>query len=157
MGPGLATEVACWFQHPVMRREGVSQIVPALSLDDQGAQLSPLVERAVKIFAAQLDVPVAINEIADQLRITPRHLERTFKKSTGLNPTQYYRKLRMEAARQMVLYTNDRVADISAAVGYSSVQTFTKHYKNAFSFSPKADRSRINLFRVQSNLSVPSA
>lgn len=156
LGAGLATEVACWFQHPVMRREGVSQIVPTLSGDQSGTQLSPLVERAVRIFAANLDEPVSISEIADRLRISPRHLERSFKQSTGLNPTQYYRKLRMDAARQMILYTNERVADISAAVGYSAVQTFAKHYEATFSLSPKADRARINLFRVKGNLSVPS-
>lgn len=157
LGSGVATEVACWFQHPIMRREGVAQIVPALSRDRRGDSLAPLVERAVRLFAESLDQPIGVQEISETLGITPRHLERSFKQSTGLNPTQYYRKLRMDAARQMVLYTNEKLADISASVGYGNVQVFSKHYANAFGVSPKADRSRINLFRVQENLSVPSA
>ncbi|MEM9577835.1 MAG: helix-turn-helix domain-containing protein [Pseudomonadota bacterium] len=157
MGAGLATEVACWFQHPIMRREGVSQIVPALCRDRSGETLTPLVERAVKLFSECLAEPIRIQEIAETLGITPRHLERTFKQATGLNPTQYYRKLRMDAARQMILYTNEKLPEISAAVGYNSLQVFRKHYTNAFGVSPKADRSRINLFRVQENLLVPSA
>lgn len=156
MGAALATEVACWFQHPIMRREGVSQIVPALSRGSSGNTLSPLVERAIRHFAESLGDPIGIQELSESLGITPRHLERSFKQSTGLNPTQYYRKLRMDAARQMILYTNEKLAEVSAAVGYGSVQVFSKHYANAFGVTPKADRSRINLFRVQENLSVPS-
>ena len=156
LGPGVTTEVACWFQHPVMRREALMQAVPALAGDEKGERLSPLVARAVEIFSQNLQEPVTVGETAEQLGISARHIERAFKQATGLSPTHYYRKLRMEAARQIVLYTNDRLADVAGAVGYSSTQTFSKHYANAFGTTPREDRNRINLFRVKSNLSVPS-
>jgi transcriptional regulator GlxA family with amidase domain len=156
LGPKVATEVACWFQHPVIRREGVVQAIPALQSDAQGEQFPPLVARAVHIFAANIAEPVAIGDTADQLGISPRHLERAFKQATGLSPTHYYRKLRMEAARQIVLYTNDRIADIANAVGYGCTQTFGKHYQSAFTVSPREDRNKINLFRAKRNLPVPS-
>ncbi|WP_425040956.1 GlxA family transcriptional regulator [Primorskyibacter sp. S187A] len=157
LGPDISTEVACWFQHPVMRREGVGQAVPALSGNKAGEQLAPLVARAAKLFAEHISDPMSFADVAARLGITPRHLERSFKQSTGLNPTQYYRKMRMDAARQMILYTNDRLGDIGAAVGYSSAQTFAKHYRAAFGVTPREDRNRINLFRVKGNLSIPSA
>ncbi|MDA7424891.1 GlxA family transcriptional regulator [Thalassococcus lentus] len=156
LGNGIATEVACWFQHPVIRNTGVSQAVPSLSTGDTGDALSPLISRAVRILTENLSEPVGIGELADQLGITARHLERSFKQSTGLSPTHYYRKLRMDAARQMVRYTNERLGEIAAAVGYGSLQTFSKHYQSAFDVTPKQDRNRINLFRVKGNLSVPS-
>lgn len=157
LGASVATEVACWFQHPVMRREGVGQAVPALSADLAGEQLPPLVSRAAKILSDNLEEPIALSKVAQILGITPRHLERSFKAATGSNPTQFYRKMRMEAARQMVLYTNDRLNDIGAAVGYGSFQTFKHHYEAMFAVDPREDRKRINLFRVNGNLSVPSA
>ncbi len=156
LGKGIATEVACWFQHPVMRSEGVTQVVPALSSDGAGDALSPLVERAVAILARNLSEPIRVGDLADRLGITPRHLERSFKQSTGMNPSHYYRKLRMDAARQMVRYTNDRLADVAASVGYNSAPTFARHYQSAFGVSPREDRNRINLFRVTGNLPVPS-
>jgi transcriptional regulator GlxA family with amidase domain len=156
LGPGVATEVACWFQHPVMRRQGVVQSVPSLKGDAAGRELSPLVARAAQIFSQNISEPISIAEVADMVGITPRHMERAFKSSVGLNPTQYYRKLRMEAARQIVCYTNDRISDIAGSVGYSSLQTFAKHYRNAFDVTPKEDRNQINLFRVKENLPVPS-
>ncbi|MEO0486710.1 MAG: helix-turn-helix domain-containing protein [Pseudomonadota bacterium] len=156
LGAAMATEVACWFQHPVMRREGIGQAVPSHSGNAAGEQLPPLVARAVQIFSENLAEPVAMAVVADTLGISARHLERSFKKATGGNPSQYYRKMRMQAARQMVLYTNDRVAEIGAAVGYSSLQTFRARYEEAFSVPPDEDRNRINLFRVKGNLAIPS-
>lgn len=156
LGASIATEVACWFQHPVMRREGVGQAVPSQSGNSAGEQLPPLVARAVKIFAQNLEEPVLLAAVAGELGITTRHLERSFKSATGGNPTQFYRKMRMEAARQMVLYTNDRLGDIGAAVGYGSFQTFRLHYERMFQVDPKTDRNRINLFRVKGNLPLPS-
>ncbi|MEM6593995.1 MAG: helix-turn-helix domain-containing protein [Pseudomonadota bacterium] len=156
LGPSIATEVACWFQHPVMRREGVGQAVPALSANVAGEQLPPLVSRAAEIFSQNIEEPIALSEVAAALGISTRHLERSFKRATGANPTQFYRKMRMEAARQMVLYTNDRLSDIGAAVGYGSFQAFKSHYEATFDVAPKEDRNRINLFRVKGNLPLPS-
>lgn len=156
LGPDIATEVACWFQHPVMRREGVGQAVPALSGNASGEQLPKLVVRAARMFAENLAEPISVAKVASNLGISPRHLERSFKRATGLNPTNYYRKMRMEAARQMVLYSNDKLSEVGAAVGYLSTQTFSKHYLAAFDVTPKEDRNRINLFRVKGNLSIPS-
>ncbi len=156
MGGGIATEVACWFQHPVMRRQGVGQAVPALSGDEQGAMLSPMIAEAARLFADHLADPISIGDVARHLGISPRHLERAFKTSTGMSPTHYYRKLRMEAARQIVLYTNDSLPDIAAAVGYQSSQTFRKHYVRAFDATPNEERNRINLFRVKENMPVPA-
>ncbi len=156
LGAGVAQEVACWFQHPMMRKDGVKQTLPRPDRNTADPQQSPLVARAVDLFARDLAAPVPVAQIAAQLNITPRHLERCFKQSTGMNPSRYFRKLRMQAARQIVLYTNDSMSDVAASVGYASAAPFTKHYRDAFDLSPQEDRKRINLYRVQGNLPVPS-
>ncbi|MCT4555242.1 MAG: helix-turn-helix domain-containing protein [Pelagimonas sp.] len=153
----IATEVACWFQHPMMRKSGVAQSVPVLQQDGTArGEGSALVARASAIFAQHLADPIAVAEVAAQLNITPRHLERSFKKATGQNPSRYYRALRMKAARQIVMYSNDRIQDIAAAVGYGNAGLFSRHYRDAFGLTPKEDRNRINLYRVEGNLPVPS-
>ena len=152
----LATEVACWFQHPMMRGEGVRQTVPGIDIARSGESLPPLVAKAVEFLAARIDEPPSVSEIAEHLDISPRHVERLFKRATNLSPSHYFRRLRMDAARQIVLYSNDGVADVASAVGYGSVQVFSRHYKAAFGMSPTEDRKRINLFRVSSNRPLPS-
>ena len=149
----VAAEVACWFQHPMMRKANVAQVVP---LQDATTTLPPLVARAVDLLKQDLTHPQGVAQIAHQVGVSPRQLERAFKKATALSPSRYYRKMRMEAARQIVMYTNDPVSKIASAVGYCGTQAFSKHYHAAFGLSPAEDRKRINLYRVEGNLPVPS-
>ena len=156
LGQGIAHEVACWFQHPLMRGEGVQQRVPLAQATETGEPLPELVERAVAMFAARLSDPVSIAEVAQETGVTPRQIERAFKKATGQSPTHYYRAMRMKAARQLVVYSKDRVCDIAEAVGYGSAASMVTHYRAAFGLSPQEDRDSINRFRVEGNAPVPS-
>jgi|TARA_B110000908_G_scaffold145053_1_gene175081 transcriptional regulator GlxA family with amidase domain len=154
LGDDLAHEVACWFQHPLMRGEGVRQRVPLQTSNQSG--LPNLVARAVELFAGRMEEPISVSEVAQTLGVSPRQVERAFKKATGQNPTQYYRSLRMKAARQLVLYSKDSMAEIAAAVGYVSATPLLTHYRAAFGVSPHEDRENINAFRVQGSVPLPS-
>jgi transcriptional regulator GlxA family with amidase domain len=154
LGDEIAHEVACWFQHPMMRGEGVRQRVPLRPSTQTG--LPDLVARAIDMFATRLEDPISVAEVADVLGVTPRQVERAFKKATGQSPTHYYRSLRMKAARQLVLYSKDSMAQIAAAVGYGSSTPLITHYRAGFGVSPEEDRQNINAFRVRGNVPVPS-
>lgn len=156
LGAGIATEVACWFQHPMMRKAGVQQMVPVLGEGARATDLPPMVAKAIDLMAQHMSAPLSMAEVAEDLGITPRHLERSFKRATGQNPTNYFRAMRMKAARQIVMYSNDTMAQIAEAVGYASSKVLVRHYRDAFGISPREDRQRINLTRVKGNLPVPS-
>lgn len=153
-GADVAHEVACWFQHPMMRGEGVRQRIPMQESPD--ARFPDLVARAAALFSQHIEETTSINEVAEALAVSPRQIERAFKKATGQSPSHYYRALRMKAARQLVLYSKDSFADVAAAVGYASTTPLKAHYSAAFGVSPQEDRARINSFRVRDNIPVPS-
>jgi transcriptional regulator GlxA family with amidase domain len=152
----VAHEVACWFQHPLMRGEGVQQLVPRAQMPDTGAQLPDLVARCVALFTADLQTPISVADVARETGVSPRQIERAFKKATGQSPSHYYRSVRMHAARQLVMYSKTRIADIAASVGYASSSPLETHYRAAFGCSPREDRERINQFRVNGNVPLPS-
>ena len=154
LGPSVSHEVACWFQHPIMRGEGVRQRVPMQVGVD--ASLPDLVGKAVALFAERIEDPISVNEVAETLGVTPRQIERVFKKATGISPTHYFRDMRMKAARQLILYSKSSMAEIAFAVGYTTPTPLIAHYTKAFGLSPQEDRARINAFRVQSSVPVPS-
>jgi transcriptional regulator GlxA family with amidase domain len=156
LGADVATEVACWFQHPLMRGEGVRQSIPTYRQTSTDATLPPVVAKAVAVFAANLTEPISVADVADEVGVSARQIERSFKKATGQSPSHYYRSMRMKAARQLVMYSKDSMAQIALQVGYGSTTPMVQHYKYAFGLSPQDDRRRINLYRVQENIPVPS-
>lgn len=156
LGDAIMTEVACWFQHPVVRTEDVRQKVPAFKTGGTAADLPRAVARAVEIFAASLDDPLPIREVATRAGLSPRQLERSFKAATGQSPAIYYRTLRMNAARQLVIYSHDPISEIAHAVGYASASTLAQHYRKSFGMTPLEERRQVNQFRVQDNRPIPS-
>ena len=156
LGDAVTTEVACWFQHPFLRGDGVRQRVPALQSRAASDMLNEPVAMALSIMDKHLEDPIAVGDICDQIGISPRHLERLFKAQLGKSPKLYYREKRLDAARQLVMYSNRPLREIAAASGFSSPAALRQHYAQAYGLPPEADRDRINMFRVQQNAPVPS-
>jgi transcriptional regulator GlxA family with amidase domain len=157
LGEGVATEVACWFQHPLVRGEGVIQKVPTVANESTDDMLPSIVRQAVEIFATHIEDPINVADAAMAIGVSVRQLERMFKRTTGKSPLHYYRAMRMKAAKQLVLYSKDNMTEIALAVGYASSTPMIQNYEEVFGIHPMADRDKINLFRVRDNAVVPSA
>lgn len=157
LGSDVATEVACWFQHPMMRGEGVEQRKPTQNSASTDDMLPDNLRIATELFANHIEDPLKVADVAKAIGISVRQLERMFKKTTGMSPLHYYRAMRMRTARQLVLYSNDSMNDISLAVGYYSSSALVQNYKEVFGIHPVEDREKINMFRVQKNAILPHA
>lgn len=156
LGADVMTEVACWFQHPLVRGEGVRQKIPAPRVAVTADMLPDPLAHAVRIMSENLEDPICIADICDQIGISPRHLERQFKKLTGKSPLIYYRNMRLAAARQLVMYSNRSIREIAEAIGYTSASPFRSRYAEAYGLTPEDDRRKINMFRVRDNAPLPS-
>jgi len=155
LGSSVAAEVACWFQHPIMRNQDVKQVRPSLNELEGLEEMPELARKAIALVNQKIKYPLQVNDIANEIGITSRHLSRIFKEATGESPRQYFRKLRVNAARQMILYTNEKIGEIALSVGFSSASILRSHYIDLFSLSPEEERKKINLFRVNDNSPIP--
>ncbi|MGL4413299.1 GlxA family transcriptional regulator [Roseinatronobacter monicus] len=156
LGAEVLTEVACWFQHPLVRGEGVRQKIPALRAAATSDMLPEPVASAVQIMSENLEDPIGIADICEQISLSPRQLERHFKALTGKSPSIYYRNLRLAAARQLVMYSNRSMSEIALAIGYATASPFRQRYIETYGLPPEEDRRKINTFRVRDNRPVPS-
>ena len=157
LGAEIMTEVACWFQHPLVRGEGVRQKIPAMRVAATSDMLPDPVAQAMQLMSENLEDPICIADICEQIDISPRHLERLFKKLTGKTPLAYYYSLRMTSARQLVMYSNRSMREIAQAVGYTTASPFRQRYAEIFGLSPDEDRRKINMFRVRRGGPLPMA
>ena len=155
LGSSVAAEVACWFQHPIMRNQDVKQVIPSLNELEGLEELPELARKAISLVNQKINYPLQVNDIADEIGITSRHLSRIFKEATGESPRQYFRKLRVNAERKMIFYTNEKIGEIALSVGFSSASILRSHYIDLFSLSPEEERKKINLFRVNDNSPIP--
>ncbi len=156
LGDKITTEVACWFQHPLVRGRGVRQKIPTFRRETTADMLPDVVARAVAAFARSISEPTSVESVAQEVGVSSRQLERQFKAATGQSPSHYYRIMRMNAARQLVLYSRDSMLQIAHAVGYETAEPLLQRYQEVFGISPQEERSKINMFRVEGNRPLPS-
>jgi len=76
-------------------------------------------------------------QIAD---LSEYHFSRMFKRATGLSPSQYFIRLRMDRARRLLVETDRSVIDVGLEVGYSSPSHFSQVFRRQIGLTPSAYR-----------------
>ena len=83
-----------------------------------------------------MEDPISIDELANRMGSSRRKLERLFRTHLQTSPSRYYLELRLTHARQLLLQSNDSIATLSEATGFSSPSYFNRCFKEYFSVSP---------------------
>ncbi len=103
--------------------------------------LAPWQVRRVRDYLeANLAEDVTLETLARLVGLSPYHLCRAFKASTGLPPHRWRMARRIERARETLERTDLALSDIAAACGFASQQHFTTAFKNHVGATPSAYR-----------------
>jgi AraC-like DNA-binding protein len=81
-------------------------------------------------------LPPNLNQLSRIAAMSPSKLKGLFKKMFGLPVYQYYQKNRMNKAKAMLLSKKYSVHQVSAELGYNSVNDFSKTFVKAFDQLP---------------------
>lgn len=87
-------------------------------------------------FAAPLDIPA----LARVAFVSEAHFIRTFRATFGETPHRYLQRRRVERAMALLRETGRPVSDICLDVGFTSLGTFSRTFKEIVGVSPSAFR-----------------
>lgn len=99
-----------------------------------------LVEKILYFIDEHLSENVTFEYLADVFGYSPFHFHRIFSSVTGQTITDYTKKRRLTIAHQKLCETNEKVADICYKIGFNSVQTFNRTFKETFGMQPSQVR-----------------
>jgi len=136
-GEDLAIAVADQMVYTAMRDGGAEQRV---SLQSRSGARNARLAEALKIMRASLEDPLPIAEIAEQVGISTRQLERLFGQHLNTSPKRYLLELRLERARHLLVQTEMSVIDIALACGFENAGHFARVYKTRFGITPMRQR-----------------
>lgn len=77
-----------------------------------------------------------MTELAKELGVDYDRFRRQFKTLTGLAPKQYYRKLQMRRAEELLLHTKKTVAEIADELGFNSAFHLSAAFKDHSGHAP---------------------
>lgn len=73
------------------------------------------------------------------MRLSPSAFYLHFKRVTTLSPLQFQKRLRLQAARRLMLGEGLEAADATFRVGYESPSKFSREYWRMFGAPPRRD------------------
>ncbi len=92
--------------------------------------------RVTDWMAEHLAEEFSLGRLAEQAGMSEFHFNRLFKRATGVPPSQYQIKLRMDAARRLMRETKRSVITIANEVGYSNPSHFAQLFRKETGLSP---------------------
>ncbi len=103
------------------------------------------VDRALAMIESGVLATQSVEQLANTLGCTPRHLHRLFLKKVGVGPLRVHETRRLLLAKQLLTETRMPVTQVAFAAGFASLRRFNDAFRSGCSFSPSALRKRQRL------------
>lgn len=88
---------------------------------------------------------IEFSMLARRFHMDQASLCRFFKRATGRTMTAYLNELRVGAAAQLLINTNDSILDIGFRVGFGNYSNFNRQFKRIKGFGPRTLRYQFSL------------
>jgi AraC family transcriptional regulator of adaptative response / DNA-3-methyladenine glycosylase II len=115
------------------------ELAPGSSITDATANL---VYRAARILEENCGNGQSMNEIAEELGCTDRHLRRVFTAEYHVAPVQYLQTCRLLLAKNLLTDTDLSVLEVAMASGFGSLRRFNDLFKKHYRLSPTGLRKK---------------
>ena len=137
-GLKLAMNVSGNFLYDQARPASEPQYMIATSSIDR---LHPKIKNVIKLMEQSLHNPLTVGVLASSAGLSERSLLRRFRAALDMSPHQYYRSLRLDAARRMLDNSDLNMTEIAITCGFNSRSSFTRAFKKEFELSPSKHRT----------------
>lgn len=140
-GGDLSTAVADQMVYNAVRAGTAAQRV---SLQSRHGMRNTHLSRAIAMLEANMEEPLSPCELAEELGISTRQLERLFGKFLNTSPKRYITEMRLHRARNLIVQTEQSITEIAMACGFNSTSHFSKVFRSHFGVSPVSHRTTLS-------------
>ena len=136
-GEEISTAVADLIIHAPIRHHSEHQ---RRSLPARIGTRHPKLNLIIHEMEANIEEPVSPAQLAKRVGLSPRQIERLFKRYLQRTPKRYYLELRLQKARLLLLQTDMSVINVALSCGFSSPSHFSKCYRAFYGRTPYRER-----------------
>jgi AraC-like DNA-binding protein len=115
------------------------------------------VRKAIDWIRMHYAEPFLVEPLAGMTGMSVAAFYRHFRAVTAMTPIQYQKRLRLLAARRMLLFETRDAAAIAFSVGYESASQFSREYARMFGLPPVRDMARFKTPEISAPIAPRSA
>lgn len=124
----------------LFRRCGPACISPSLQtptfFSERKTPSDNLYIRILRYLHDNLNAPLSIGQICKDTSVSRSQLEKLFHEKNGCGVIDFFSRLKIERAKQMIAAHNMNFSQIADALGYSSVHYFSRQFKKQTKMTP---------------------
>lgn len=118
--------------------EAIQEIIKKYKLN----KYDSLINKICEIIIKNIGKDKLLDIIAEELELSKDYIGKLFKNKIGITLNEYSTILKMEYGKKLLKTTNKKVYEISEELGYSTVDYFSKLFKNYTSLTPVQYRKK---------------
>lgn len=99
---------------------------------------SQLLDKALQIVAREYRRKLTVSALASAVNVSTSQLTVLFQTHLGIPPAKYITRIRLEESKALLLSQQMSIGEISNYLGYSSIQHYSKQFREWFGCSPTA-------------------
>lgn len=100
------------------------------------------VAKSIDYIYDHLHARITVEELAEYVDLNPSYLSRLFKKEVGTSISEYIRRQKLETAKNMLVYSEYRPAQIASILAFPSQSYFTEIFHKYTGLTPKEYRKQ---------------
>jgi transcriptional regulator GlxA family with amidase domain len=98
------------------------------------------IRRAMLLMERKAGGRFSVLEIARELHVSTRHLERLFDAELGVSPSEFARTLRLRRAYDLLVDTRQPISEVALDTGFADGSHFSRRFRDAYGKSPSQVR-----------------
>ena len=114
----------------------LSGLLEAVSSAPVALTLPPTILAVQEYLQENYRKAVTLDALSQQFNISKFHLQRSFRRYTGLSPSEYQQQLRLTKSKELLRSTNFPINLIADSVGFESASAFISAFKKQEGITP---------------------
>ncbi len=106
-------------------------------------------DTVIAYLEANIHRRITLDEVCRSTVVGRSYLQKVFREKTGGGVMEYFGRLKIEAAKQMIRQDRNNFTEISTSLGYTSIHYFSRHFKKVTGMTPSEYASSVKILTTQ--------
>lgn len=124
-------------------KKAINSIRNSRDFEPEEISAENVVDQAIEYIRHNFPRKVSLQEVSDEVHLTPAYFSRLFKRVMNTNFVNYITEMKIDAAKNLLKYSDEKVYRISEYLGYNTMQHFLRVFKKSVGCTPNEYRLKM--------------